>query len=458
MTTLKLFISHSSRLDDIEHECTDCDRNWELLKKTCKLIRDKYGDRIEVLVDIDGLIPGDDWNHNLNLWLAECHLAIILFSERAIKKSYWVAKEASILSWRAELEENFKLIPVLLDGVKAEDLANDFLGVLKIDSNQCIRDAQTVEVIFAGIVKILGEPDDLASDYPQTPLELLQGGIAELLNDKTTEGSLRKALESIGCAMPIPIPTDKKAYANLLARAFLQTLPASVGSCSSAFKKALSQLIPAPFYDRARELFKYIRPLWVEPADASPLRLAKQLRYPVALNGLLISWPDKELRTSCYTLERFIERAWPGPESDQFLAVSITEAKPVVDVQIEIRRKFLGGGPLPPSSNPGGDQDRAVNRDGRTIVLLIFARSDKGGIPDPTFMRDLITLFGIYENFMLVFDVGDERPALPAPLKAAQPRLDDPNALSEFLSRENEAFYDELTTKTFLDNKYGIAP
>ena len=91
-----------------------------------------------VLVDKDGLIPGDDWNHRLNLWLAECHAAIILFSKRAVEKSGWVAKEAAILSWRAELDDGFTLIPVTLKGEStAQDLARDFLGTLRIDCVLC---------------------------------------------------------------------------------------------------------------------------------------------------------------------------------------------------------------------------------------------------------------------------------------------------------------------------------
>lgn len=161
MPALKLFISHSSRLDDVEHKYTREDRNWCLLEDTCAAIWQKYGDRVEVLVDKDGLIPGEDWNHRLNLWLAECHVAIVLFSKRAVEKSDWVAKEAAILSWRAGLDKDFTLIPVMLDGESTpEDLAKDFLGVLRIDTNQCIRNAKTAGDILAGIVRKLGGPED----------------------------------------------------------------------------------------------------------------------------------------------------------------------------------------------------------------------------------------------------------------------------------------------------------
>ncbi|MHC4222077.1 MAG: hypothetical protein ACYST9_06615, partial [Planctomycetota bacterium] len=79
MAGLKLFISHSSRLDDVPNKWTSLDCNWKLLEDTCTAIKHKYGDRVDVLVDRDGLVPGEDWNHQLNLWLSECHVAIIIF-------------------------------------------------------------------------------------------------------------------------------------------------------------------------------------------------------------------------------------------------------------------------------------------------------------------------------------------------------------------------------------------
>lgn len=463
MTALKLFVSHSSRLDDVEHKHTREDRNWRLLDDTCQAIRLRYGNRVEVLVDKDGLLPGDDWNHQLNLWLAECHVAIILFSRRAIEKSDWVAKEAAILSWRAELDKDFTLIPVMLDGQSTPaDLAKEFFGTLKIDQRQCIRQAQTANDILAGIVQKLGEPADLAGEYPQTPLESLQGGIAKLLSEGTTTASLQEALRAVGCAAAHGGETDPRRYADLLARQFLRTGPEVASACSSAcfrtFKDGLSALRPAPTQERARELFKYIRPLWVEPGDAGSLRCAQGRKIPLALNGHLIGWCDDELKTRCYTLERFIERAWPGSGSDRFLPVPLPEARSVSEVQQEIRRRFLGAGDLPPGPNPDEFLDRAVNRDGRTIVLVILAAIDKGGLPDPAFLKDLAGLFEIYDQLILVFDIGADRPMLPGPIKDAQPRLEDPNALRAFLTCEYDAFYDERTTKTYLDQKYGIGP
>ena len=116
MGALKLFISHSSRLDDESVDSNDPEKNpnLKLLLEVIEDIKKEYGESIEILVDKDehGLPAGIDWEKRLNEWLAECHAAIILFSKRAIENSNWVKKEATILSWRRELEKDFILIPV----------------------------------------------------------------------------------------------------------------------------------------------------------------------------------------------------------------------------------------------------------------------------------------------------------------------------------------------------------
>ena len=156
-----------------------------MLEDTCQAIRDKYEGKIDVLVDKDRLQPSDDWNHRLNLWLQECHAAIILFSKRAIENSGWVAKEATILSWRADLNPDFKLFLVMLQGeTMADDLRRVCSGVLQIDRFQCIQQAQQAKDILEGIAEMLDKLIDLAV-YPQTPREILQEGIAKILDPCT---------------------------------------------------------------------------------------------------------------------------------------------------------------------------------------------------------------------------------------------------------------------------------
>ena len=143
MATRKLFISHSSKTL----------KNLALLRDICALLGTS-GAGFHVLVDQGGEIPaGADWELRLNEWMAECHAAVILFSKAALHDSDWVKKEAAILSWRREIEEGFTLIPVLLDGLSAEDLANGLFGVLRVNKDQCVRCATEAKAIADQIVR-----------------------------------------------------------------------------------------------------------------------------------------------------------------------------------------------------------------------------------------------------------------------------------------------------------------
>jgi hypothetical protein len=184
------------------------------------------------------------------------------------------------------------------------------------------------------------------------------------------------------------------------------------------------------------------------------LRLAQKYRQPLALNGCLISWSDQDvLKTYSYTLDRFIERAWPG-SADKFLVIPLTEAKTLEQIKEAIWRGVFGGGPFPPGPNAKELRDRMVNHDARTIVLLILAHQDQGGLPDPVRLSELTQLFGVYQKIILVFDVGTDRSTLPVNVKPAQARLDDAKALQTFLEYETEAFYGERAAKTYLDQNF----
>jgi len=224
MTALKLFVSHSSRLDDQEHDYADDQANWRLLREVCDALEARCQDSIQLLVDWSGLTAGDDWNRELNLWLAECHAAVVLVSKRALKRSDWVAKEASILGWRRALDPSFLLIPVLIAGESTKrDLATGFFGSLDMDRIQCVDVPRSAQAIVEGIAKRLGAPADLAARRAQTPLELLQGGIAHLLAQTATEASLETAAVALGCTAVDPRVSNRERFAEALAKQLFQT-------------------------------------------------------------------------------------------------------------------------------------------------------------------------------------------------------------------------------------------
>ena len=264
--------------------------------------------------------------------------------------------------------------------------------------------------------------------------------------------TLRLALEDICSCQPETL-VDKKACANRLAHHFLETDPDNPTHCFRTFQQGLGPLRPPPSLQDAIDLLKLIRSLWVEPDHAAALRLAKIHRHHVALNGYWISQAGPDDKTHCYTLERYIERAWPLSK-DKFLIVSLTGAKPLEQIQQEIRDNCLGL--LPPCPLPNADElsDQAVNEDVRTIVLLIPAYKDKGGLPDPDSLKKLLELFAIYNKIMLIFDLRDEHPELPPTVKYAQHKLSDNNAMKAFLDCESLAYRREGAVKTYLNNLY----
>jgi len=437
MSKLKLFISHSSRLDDIEHPHDDDQRNWELLQETRTAIKNRYGHRVEVLVDKYNLTPGEDWDRELNLWMAECHMAIILFSKRAIEKSNWVAKEASILSWRRSLSSEFKLIPALLDGeVTPEDLQKDFFGVLKIDVPQCIRKVSSAQDVINGIDSTI---QDLESNHPQTPLEELQAGIAKILEQEPTTNSLSEALNELGINEVIGAsPDPRKRYADLLARHLIN----GAEKCFNHFQIGIDKLQPKPLRERANSIYKSIRALWVECSAAGAISNAREHKNPLLLNGLYLSHPgpipDDEGNTKFYTLERYIERSCPT--SDLYRIVSAETTLDLEQLQDEIRNQFLSRVYPPTISNQ--ELDNFINNDPNTIILLIRSTTDPSSLPDNRLLPDLRDLHSVYQKLIIVIGVVEPRNTAPKPIKVIRPTLKP--------ERENKAYLGEMSAHDFL--------
>ena len=453
MTALKLFVSHSSRLDDQEHDYADDQANWRLLREVCDALEARCQDSIQLLVDWSGLTAGDDWNRELNLWLAECHAAVVLVSKRALKRSDWVAKEASILGWRRALDPSFLLIPVLIAGESTKrDLATGFFGSLDMDRIQCVDVPRSAQAIVDGIAKRLGAPADLAARRAQTPLELLQGGIAHLLAQTATEASLETAAVALGCTAVDPRVSNRERFAEALAKQLFQTSLDAPDACFLTCRGTFDHLAPRLAWERAQELMQQVRALWVHPGAAAYLptalepaaqeHRAGQERRALALCGQLLTQADDLLGTEAYTLERYLQRAWPGKHPR---CVPIADARGVDQVRAEIRRRVLGDG-LPPILTDA-QLDNRVNGEPTAIVVILRAADDGGGLPDPRLRQELMQLTQVYHKLVLVFACCASADALPATLRPIEPRL-DPDS-------EAEAFLAERAATTDLHQRYG---
>lgn len=437
MPALKLFLSHSSRLDDIEHRHPDDDANWRLLQQVCDGLRTLPGVPIRLLMDRDeggGLLPSDDWARQLNLWLAECHAAVMLVTKRALARSDWVAKEAAILGWRRALDPEFRLLLIPIeDECTCEDLKSSFFGALDLDrlqSETLPRDARRIaERIRHG----LGDLEALAARA--TPLYLLQGMVAKILSQAGTQDALEAAADALGCAVQTPRATRAEAVAAALARRLLLTAVAEPALCFRAFQEVLQQLHLALPRELATQLFKQVRALWVHPAAASYLPLALQGQRPVALCGQMLSWADRDLDTEAYTLERYLERAWPGSAP---LRVPITCFESLDDIKREIRRRVFKKD-LPPSFPPD-EQDAMVNRQLRQILVVLTTW------PDGRLLSELAQLPATYARLGVVVACTDpDEPALYG-LAQAEPPLAP--------TTERAAYMAERATHGFLQDCY----
>jgi hypothetical protein len=116
----------------------------------------------EPLTDQKDLEAGDEWLQQLYAWMGLSDAAVVLLSPRAVKRenSTWVPREANLLLWRKALEPRFVVIPVLIGGLQASDLAdNAFLADARLADLQFaagVDDAARIDSIVKALKEKLG--------------------------------------------------------------------------------------------------------------------------------------------------------------------------------------------------------------------------------------------------------------------------------------------------------------
>jgi hypothetical protein len=437
MAALKLFISHSSRLRPASADDAEAQANWQLLQDTCKGLNTEYGDKIEILVDYEGLHPGDDWERRLNEWLAECHAAIILFSRRAIEESNWVRKEAAILSWRAELEPEFRLFPVLLDQqATPADLEKDFLGTLRITRTQCVAQVSTAAQILGGIRQKMGDHPELLRGSVATPFERLLEAVESVIVEQVKLSSLERLWQTLfpGTTQP----STRAAYARALARHLLNDGQKSL----ERFQAVLNDTLPHPSRERAEELLKFVRALWVGAGEAGQIPAARSHGKCLALNGQCLELSQPELGTRHFTLDRYLERAWPG--ANQIRVIPISDVSSPDAIQAEIRKTYARG--LGHLTNEV--IDRRVREDKWHVVIFVPSTAWAGEVPDARLVDGLQRLQQLYATPVFVFGVGERmRDDLPDGVKTVDPEL--------CLQMESDQLLAELDARELLTRIYG---
>ena len=445
MAARKIFISHSSRLRPGEESNAQALAHWQQLREICQELVKVYGDKIDIVVDYDGLRPGDDWERCLNQWLAECHAAIILFSARAIGESNWVRKEATILSWRAALDPGFRLFPVLLEAESTATRLDDdpYFRMLNLTRTQCVQGVTTAEEIVGALRQRLGEPESLGG-VSETPYETLVAAVARTIATEIELTSLDALWSELfpGVAPPATGQPDRRAS---LARQLASHLLNRGEESLERFQKMLDHLHPRPLRERAEELLKWVRPLWIDIEAAGLIPAARKKNKLLALNGELVGQPEVEkLGTPHFTLDRYLERAWPG--CDQIKVIPVSDISSADTMQEQIRRGYL------PGSYRLSDAriDKQLRADERHLIVFVAHPALAGEIPGERLLRDIERLQNQYGKLTFVFHIGEQMPAaLPEDLLPVLPAVDPDTECDHYAA--------ELQAHELLDRKYGKA-
>src|SRR5215831_10161719 len=122
----RVFISHSAHA--VEEPATQV--FLDALIAAIRALKD-----IEPVADQRDLQAGDAWMQQLYAWMGLCDAAVVVLSPRAVTRvnSAWVPRETNLVLWRKALDPRFVVIPVLIGGLKADDLkANPFLADVRL--------------------------------------------------------------------------------------------------------------------------------------------------------------------------------------------------------------------------------------------------------------------------------------------------------------------------------------
>lgn len=411
MAKLRVFISHSSG------------EETEFLDRVCEMLEERHG--FEILVDRRNVRAADEWRNRIIAMVAECHAAVILFSQRALT-SRWVHFEAAALSWRRALEEDFRLVIIRFPGVSEQVLQNGRFEPLALGELQ---------------QREVGEPEQVASAVAEalenrvpfdTKIDMADRAITALLRkvDLDDDGFEKVCEAHFGPSRWHPMGDRRAILARELSRMVLRD---GAGKLIGAMK-ILDSLNPGLTKDTASRILEILEPFWVEPAAAGMIPLIALRRgrsRDAALNGHYFAelTADLYLRRA-YPLSNQRQVVWVDDGSDGDFAEYVAER---VRADIRIREwRFQAW--------PDEEVDRFVN-DKRGLPLFIMVPRLPPDIASLEELRDL------YPRATFVFCTG---PSLPGPevlyagIKGLEPEL--------VVEEEFAAMHARLQADIFLGN------
>lgn len=261
----RLFISHTSKT------ASATDRLDKL--------RDAFEARgFDVVIDREQLGAGDEWRREIFTWLGLCEIAVVLIAPRALDPANpWVAREATILTWRRALDPSFIMVPVLVDGVELPDLEHGPFRDLLL--NEIQGDIVADKDDDAWIGPMADQLARKAAACAPAPLAALARPVAEQLRGLSPE-ILREAADMVD----VPLG-PWKPQADLALQLAVQLLHLGLdGSFGALDHLAVNGLAS----ERMDALIELIAPSWVDLCAAqclAEIAARHEDRSPLLLNA-----------------------------------------------------------------------------------------------------------------------------------------------------------------------------
>jgi hypothetical protein len=342
MAALKLFISHSSRLDDSNDGARDNNENWALLDSLHDQFKAQNSCGVEIIPLVDkNISAGADWQKHLTPWLNECHVAIILFTDRALNDSAWVKKEATVLLNRYENEKDFLLVPVFFQGeTEPKDLCTESwkaIDILKANPiRNCPKRAQDIIDRIISTEKFKQLADKLLSTDIPTPFLHIARDLQQYLAIAGVEAALKLAYEDLDHPDKMPDNNLDKNFAQKLTRFLLR----SPQRCTEKLKLLTRETDNTSAREVFRDFYSAIRAIWIDTGSEADLSKCAKNNNILAINGNYLNEPsaiyidNKNVRTQYFTVDCYIKRRWQKDRKGIFITTHIRNNSRAIENEI----------------------------------------------------------------------------------------------------------------------------
>lgn len=229
----------------------------------------------EVFVDKWDIAPGTLWGQAIRIALAESHAAVILFSKSTLDHDY-VLYEAGILSLRCHLDKGFKLIPVLFEEVKPEDLTSRRFSPLAIADIQSVKITSTQQIVEK-IRELLGPAEGRVGH--KTVVDSLADQIAMELSG-LSDARLRQLVANLN--LQVTFWSEQRGISEIATELTRLVLREGMAGVEKCIRTLVNTRVAEP-----KPLVKLLSPLWVRHEAAR--RIPQASHHLVALNGIFFA-------------------------------------------------------------------------------------------------------------------------------------------------------------------------